>query len=158
MLFILLDLSFTWENDRLKCETLSPRARPSWNYEDDSPAGKECCKLGRQNESESEFAQSCPTLRPHGLQPAGLLHSRDFRGKITGAGCHFLLQGIFPTQGSNPGLPYCRQTLYHLSHQESCSCIFSPFCTGWVLWGPKLKDKGPPSSREEKDRCTSCPI
>ena len=32
-------------------------------------------------------------------------------------GCHFLLQGIFPTQGSNPGLPHCRQTLYHLSHQ-----------------------------------------
>ena len=34
-------------------------------------------------------------------------------------GCHFLLQGIFPTQGSNLGLPHCRQTLYHLSHQGS---------------------------------------
>ena len=32
---------------------------------------------------------------------------------------HFLLQGIFPTQGSNPGLPHCRQTLYHLSYQGS---------------------------------------
>ena len=32
---------------------------------------------------------------------------------------HFLLQGIFPTQGSNPGLPRCRQALYHLSHQGS---------------------------------------
>ena len=32
-------------------------------------------------------------------------------------GCHFLLQGIFPTQGSNPGIPHCRQTLYCLSHQ-----------------------------------------
>ena len=31
-------------------------------------------------------------------------------------GCHFLLQGIFPTQGSNLGLPHCRQTLYRLSH------------------------------------------
>ena len=31
--------------------------------------------------------------------------------------CHFLLQGIFPTQGSNPGLLHCRQILYHLSHQ-----------------------------------------
>ena len=30
-----------------------------------------------------------------------------------------LLQGIFPTQGSNPGLPYCRQILYELSHKES---------------------------------------
>ena len=35
----------------------------------------------------------------------------------TGVGCHFLLQGIFPTQGSSPGLPHCRQTLYHLSHR-----------------------------------------
>ena len=43
----------------------------------------------------------------------------DFPGKSTGVGCHFLLQGIFPTQGSNPGLPHCRQTLYPLSHQGS---------------------------------------
>ena len=35
----------------------------------------------------------------------------------TGVGCHFLLQGIFPTQGSNPGLPHCRQILYYLGHQ-----------------------------------------
>ena len=34
-------------------------------------------------------------------------------------GCHTLLQGIFPTQGSNPGPPHCRQILYHLSHQGS---------------------------------------
>ena len=32
-------------------------------------------------------------------------------------GCHSLLQEIFPTQGSNPGLLHCRQVLYHLSHQ-----------------------------------------
>ena len=35
--------------------------------------------------------------------------------------CHFLLQGIFPTQGSNPGLPHCRQMIYRLSHQGSRS-------------------------------------
>ena len=40
-------------------------------------------------------------------------------GKNTGMGCHFLLQGIFLTQELNPGLPHCRQTLYHLSHQGS---------------------------------------
>ena len=34
-------------------------------------------------------------------------------------GCHFRLQGKFPTQGLNPGLPHCRQTLYRLSHQGS---------------------------------------
>ena len=48
---------------------------------------------------------------------AKLLHPGDFLGKSTGVGCRFLLQGIFPTQGSNPGLPHCRQTLYRLSHQ-----------------------------------------
>ena len=37
----------------------------------------------------------------------------------TGVGSHFLLQGIFPTQGSNPGLLHCRQISYHPSHQGS---------------------------------------
>ena len=40
-------------------------------------------------------------------------------GKNTGVGCHALLQGISPTQGSNPGLPHYRWTLYCLSHQRS---------------------------------------
>ena len=39
--------------------------------------------------------------------------------KNTGVGSHFLLQGIFPTKGSNPGLLHCKQILYCLSHQES---------------------------------------
>ena len=47
--------------------------------------------------------------------------STDFPGKSTGVGCHFLPQRIFPTQGSNTGLPHCRQMLYRLSHQESPS-------------------------------------
>ena len=42
-------------------------------------------------------------------------------GKSTGMGYHFLLQGIFPTQGSNLGLLHCRQILNHLSHQGSPS-------------------------------------
>ena len=40
-------------------------------------------------------------------------------GQNTGVGSCSLLQGIFPTQGSNPGLLHCRQTLYQLSHQGS---------------------------------------
>ena len=44
------------------------------------------------------------SLLPHGLQPAWLLCPWDFPVKNTGAGCHFLLQGIFPAQGSNPCL------------------------------------------------------
>ena len=39
----------------------------------------------------------------------------DSPGKNTGVGCHSLLQGIFPTQGSNLGLLHCMQILYHLS-------------------------------------------
>ena len=43
----------------------------------------------------------------------------EFSKKNPGVDCHCLLQGIFPTQGSNPGLLHCRQILYHLSYQES---------------------------------------
>ena len=57
------------------------------------------------------------SLWPHGLQPTRLLHPWNFLGENTGVGCHFLLQGIFPIQGSNPDLPHCRQTLYCLNHQ-----------------------------------------
>ena len=59
------------------------------------------------------------SMRPHGLQPSRLLCPWDSPGKNTGVGCHSLRQGIFPTQGSNPGLLHCRQTLYHLSYQGS---------------------------------------
>ena len=43
----------------------------------------------------------------------------DFPGKNTGVGSHFLLQGIFLTQGSNPGLLHCRQILYQWRYQGS---------------------------------------
>ena len=59
------------------------------------------------------------SLQPHGLQPARLLCAWESPGKNTGVGCHALLQGIFPTPGSNPGLPHCRRILYRLSHQGS---------------------------------------
>ena len=51
------------------------------------------------------------SLQAHGLGPARLLCPWNSPGKNTGVGSHSLLQGIFPTQGSNPGLPYCRQIL-----------------------------------------------
>ena len=55
----------------------------------------------------------------HGLQPARLLCPWNSPGKNTRVGCHSLLQGIFPTQGLNLGLLYCRRILYQLSHQGS---------------------------------------
>ena len=53
------------------------------------------------------------------LQPHGLYSPRNSPGQITGEGSLSLLQGIFPTQGLNPGLPHCRWILYQLSHQGS---------------------------------------
>ena len=53
------------------------------------------------------------------LEPGPQSAHGDSPGKNTGVGCHALLQGIFPNQGSNLGLQHCRQILYHLSHQGS---------------------------------------
>ena len=68
-------------------------------------------KLDIQIKSESEVTQSRPTLcNPMDCSlPGSSIHPWDFPGKSTGVGCHFLLQRIFPTQGSNPGLPHCKQ-------------------------------------------------
>jgi hypothetical protein len=49
-------------------------------------------------------------------------------GKNTGVGSLSLLQGVFPTQGSNPGLPHCRQVLYDPSHQGN------PRMLEWVAY------------------------
>ena len=58
-------------------------------------------------------------LWPHGLYPARLLCPWNSSGKNIGMGSLSLIQGIFPTQGSNPGLLHCRRILYQLSHQGS---------------------------------------
>ena len=65
------------------------------------------------SESESCSVMS-DSLRPHGLH-----NPWNSPGQNIGVGCLSLLQGIFPTQGSNPGLLHCRQILYQLSHQGS---------------------------------------
>ena len=60
--------------------------------------------------------------------PAGSSVHGDSPGKNTGVGCHALFQGIFPTQGTNPGLPHCGQILFQLSHQGS------PRILEWVAY------------------------
>ena len=68
--------------------------------------------------------QSCPTLcDPMECSLPGSSVHGDSPGKSTGVGCHALLQVIFPTQGSNPGLPHCCQILYCLSHQGNPDVI-----------------------------------
>ena len=69
-------------------------------------------------------AQSYPTpCDPMDCSPPGSSVYGESPGKNTGVGCHALLQEIFPIQGLNPGLPYCGQILYCLSHQGSPSII-----------------------------------
>ena len=76
--------------------------------------------------------QACPPLcDPHGLQPTRLLCPWDSPGQNTGVGCHVLLQGIFPTQGSNPDLPHCKEILYHLSHRGSPSLLYPNMLRDW---------------------------
>ena len=71
------------------------------------------------SESRSVVSNS---LGPHGLHSPG-----NPPGQNTGVGSLFLLQGIFPTQGSNPGLPHCRCILYQLSHQGSLKIMETSF-------------------------------
>ena len=78
------------------------------------------------------------SLWPHGLQAARLLCPQDSPGQNTGVGSCSLLQGIFPTQGSNPGLLHSRQILYHLNHQGSPNrslAVINSFNLYPNLWG-----------------------
>ena len=87
------------------------------------------------------------------------IESMEFSSQNTGMGNLSLLQGIFPTQGSNPGLLNCRQILYQLGHkgnprilewvaypfcgrsswprnQNGVSCIAGGFFTNWTVRKP----------------------
>ena len=67
------------------------------------------------------------------FQPRGLYSPWNFPGQNTGVGSLSLLQGIFPNQGLNPGLPHCRRILYQLSHKRSLRIlewVAHPFSSG----------------------------
>ena len=74
------------------------------------------------------------SLRLYGLSTAKLLCPWDSLAKNTGLGCHFLLLGIFSTQGSNPCLPHCRQILYCLSHQSLWGTTHLRIDSSYTLW------------------------
>ena len=109
-----------------------------------------CCLSALSCKVKVKVAQSCLTLYSPWNSP----------GQNTGVGSLSLLQGIFPTQGSNPGLSHCRQILYQLSHKGNprilewvaypfsressrprnqivVSCIAGRFFTNWA-WGNSL--------------------
>ena len=82
------------------------------------------------------------SLQPYGVQPTSLLGPWDSPGKNTGVGCHSLLQGLFPTQGSNP-------------HLFTSLALAGGFFTTGAIWKPNHVVRGlqlsalPPTSREE---------
>jgi len=72
-------------------------------------------RYGIRLKSESDSCSAVSdSLRPHELYSPW-----NSPGQNTGVGSLVLLQGIFPIQGSNPGLPHFRQILYQLSHKGS---------------------------------------
>ena len=79
--------------------------------------GKNRCMYGSESERRL-VTQSCLTLGdPMDCKLPARLFMEIFRQEITGMGCHFLLQEIFTTWGSNLGILHCRQIFYQLSHQ-----------------------------------------
>ena len=115
---------------------------------------EECMNVS-ESESHSVVSDSLP--------PHGICSPWSSPGQNTAVGSRSLLQDIFPTQGSNQGLPHCRQILYQLSQKESprilewvaypfssrfswprnqtgVSCIAGRFFTNWAIreapiWG-----------------------
>ena len=114
-------------------------------------------------------SQSCLTLcDPVDYSPSGSSVPGDSPGKNTAVGCHALLQGIFPTQRLNPGLPHCRRLLYHLSHQKSTDKeqiadgrwlpVITPRnsateFTSIVAWSSRYRSKGFPEACPEAEGC-----
>ena len=112
--------------------------------------------------SESEIAQSCPTLcDPMDCSLPGFSVHGIFQARILEWGAIAFSQGIFPTQGSNLGLPHCRQTLYRLSHQGStlthlkkilCSLSFSKI----IVFKREKQNRGPKQWSDHREVCGLC--
>ena len=100
--------------------------------------------------------RACRSKISDSLRPHGLYSSWNSPGQNIGMGSLSLLYGIFPNQVLNPGIPYCRQIFYQLSHNRSqrilervaylfssgssqprnqtrVSCIAGKFFTNWAI-------------------------
>ena len=94
--------------------------------------------------------QSCLTLRPYGLQAHRLLCPSDTPGRNTGEGCHFLLQRVFPTQGSNPSRDQYKRNIPLAQKMESLlDSVETSVTLGWgsmpaplLALRPRLHDPG----------------
>ena len=81
------------------------------NYVTSSPQIERYVDNNATSISEGEETSALPA-RPENEGSLSLLHLWDLPGKNTGVGCRFLLTGVFPTQGWNLGLQYCRQIVW----------------------------------------------
>ena len=120
-----------WAIGTLKCKL--PPARQMFP---NSSIGKHVRTIGsfllerqaaRLSSSVSLISESCSVMSDS-LQSHGVYSPWNSPGQNTGVGSHSVLQRIFPTQGSNPGLPHCWRVLYQLSHQGS------PRILEWVAY------------------------
>ena len=126
--------------------------------------------------SEVKWRESCSVVSDS-LRPRGLYSQWNSPGQNTGVGSLSLLQRIFPTQGSNPGLPHCRQILYQLGHKGSprilegvaypfssrsswprnrtrVSCIAGGFFTNWVLRVAPINEDELQKKKRKKEKRT----
>ena len=88
--------------------------------------------------------QSCPIpCDTMDCSPPGSQVCVESPGKNTRLDYHALFQGIFTTQGSNPGLPHCRRILYHLSHQGSPRILEWEYPLPGYLPDPGIKPGSP---------------
>ena len=81
------------------------------------------------------------SVMSNSLRPNGLYSPWNSPGQTTGVGSLSILQGIFPTQGSNPGLPHCMWILYQLSHKgrpfKPLQSLGMPLLAFYLVQGPE---------------------
>ena len=121
----LLDLRIKWEKPNFKLleentgkshyslETGKDFSKIYTNFKKKKTGHLLPLKLG------SFYKNSPHSVVSDSLQAHGVYSTWNSPGQNTGVGSLSLLQGIFPTQESNPGLTHCRRILYQLSHEES---------------------------------------
>ena len=100
----------------------------------------------------AKLLQFCLTLQPYGLLPTRLIHPWGSPSKNTGVRCHTLLQGIFPTQGSDAHL-------LHLLHGQVGSSPLEPSeksCTQYVLCCVVLSSSVMPDSATQWTGSVAC--
>ena len=100
-----------------RVQTLSSFIHETW--------GPTCKAVRKYNEWNHESESESHSVLSDALWPHGLYSPWNSPGQNTGVGSLSLLQGIFPTQRSNPGLPHCRRILHHWASRDAPTVMLS---------------------------------